>query len=247
MTQSNSITRNILIATNLASVVIIGILLSRSQVNPDNPDDNPGYNSCYNCSVDDLHGETDAEFSTVTARYKTTHQELFNNFAKGVLNNSLYPNTGTIVTDKAFKDARSCWFHADTLKKFMCLTERYSGQLGIPSSKLGVRFYYAVYPDHYYRDITLSNRHTLYLTATQDMDNDGIYNDFDPRISAALGVITPISTLIEDSIPQTIFSIGGRAQVSMNEGDICPPGKGCISTINAIDNKKSFIPLNSAQ
>jgi hypothetical protein len=203
------------------------------------------YNSCYDCTVDDLHGETDEEFAIVTARYRTTHQELFNKFAKGILDNSVYPNTGTKIGTDSFQDARSCWFSADTLKKFICLMEKYAAKIGVPPSRLGLRFYYAVYPTDYDRDQKFSDRHTLYITATEDKYNTGIYEDFDPRMSAATGKLHTLSSLIQDSIPQSFFSIGGRPQVSMNEGDLCPPGKGCRSTINAIDTKKPFVPLGT--
>jgi len=217
------------------------------------------YASCYNCVVDDLHGETADEFVNVTARYRTTHQELFNKFAKGQLNTSVHPNAGNQVGDD-FLDARSCWFSADTLKKFLCLMERYSKEAGIESSHLGVRFYYGVYWANYQRDPNLSNKHTLYLAATQNKTNPAMHQDFDPRATAKLRLLNlskPDSNVLTVvSIAQQIrngatnmFIIGGGSgtqlkvaspitsgNIVMNQGDLCPPGKGCDSTKKAIDD-----------
>lgn len=205
---------------------------------------------CTNCAIDDVHGESASEFANVVARYRTTHQLLFNNFARGSLNASAYPNMG-VQTANNFVDARSCWFALDTLKKFICLMERYSQQVGLSSSQLGIRFYYGVYWDGYQRDTRLSNCHTLYLAATQNSFG-GINEDFDPRRSADLSTIVPLSGLISPGSSANLFMIGGRSgarpqvsgQPTMNQGDLCPPGIGCTPTLSAIDAAVPYKPLD---
>lgn len=255
--------KKILIATNCVFFAIILFqACSTTHWTNGNGSFSLGNNSsCYNCVVDDLHGEPAYEFVNVTARYKTTHQQLFNKFAQGLLNNSAYPNSGVQVPSE-FKDARSCWFSLDTLQKYQCLLLRYSKELGIPSSRLGIRFYYCVYPDEYQRDPTLSNRHTLYLVSTYDKNNTGLHIDFDPRATARMRAIlggdsiVTIAGQIRDSA-SSMFAIGGTsgmafrapspstpASVSMNQGDLCPPGTGCYPTLDTVDLVRAFMPLS---
>ncbi len=213
----------------------------------------PAYISCYNCTVDDIHGETVGEFANVIARYRTTHQKLFNEYAKGNLNSSPYPNTGiTVASD--FEDARSCWFPIDSIKKFICLMERYSATLGFSPANLGIRFYYGVYWSQYEKETSFSNRHTLYLTATLRKNGTADNVDFDPKMSADSGVVVPLSALIRDQYKNTtIFSIDAGSSaayltsraVTMNQGDLCPPRTGCNPTIKAIDIWKPAVPLNN--
>jgi hypothetical protein len=205
---------------------------------------------CTSCVVDDLQRETVQEFSDVVARYRTTHHQLFNQFAKGVLDSSPHPNTGTHV-GQGFQDARSCWFGLDRLKKFICLMEKYSQQLNIPSSQLGIRFYYGVYPTNYSRDINLSDKHTLFLTATQGATNPGQHEDFDPYISVTRGSVISLASLINGGIPATseIFVQSARPanqtppNNTLNQGDLCPPGSGCLPTLQAIDLSNPIKPL----
>jgi len=182
--------KKLLIATNLLTLSL-GYLYSCTstggfqtsngsyQMNKD-----PLFASCYNCVVDDIHGETADEFADVTARYKTTHSDVYNQYAKGLLTNNLIPAPTSLVPS-AFEDARSCWFSLDTLDKFSCLMKKYSSKLGIPTSKLGYRFYYTQYPVNYPRDGSLSQCHTLYIAPTFEQGNMNI--DFDPRESVNNG------------------------------------------------------------
>ncbi len=199
----------------------------------------PLYSSCYNCVTDDIHGETAAEFADVVARYNTTHASVYNEYAKGLLSATSIGAPSKIELP-TFKDAQSCWYSVDTLKKFICLMEKYAAKSNIKTSDLGVRFYYGNYPDNYTRDITLSKHHTLFLTATTNLGGSNI--DFDPRITAAKGQsrkeITTIASLInpQESNFKTreLFILAGKQ--SMNQGDLCPPGTGCTNTLSAVDN-----------
>lgn len=221
------------------------------------------FSSCYNCFVDDLHGEPANEFVEVVARYKTTHQELFNQFAKGMLNTSAYPNTG-IQVDPDFEDARSCWFSVDTLDKFICLMKRYGQAVGIDASKMGIRFYHAVYPNGNPYDPGLSNMTTLYLAATQDNNNTGYQQDFDPRASYLAKLASPtnadtivtLASQIEISAPNMFVYRGGRTarfmsgattdpNIVMNQGDLCPPGTACNTTLEAVRTKNPNQPLSN--
>lgn len=203
-------------------------------------DKDPIYASCYNCITDDIHGETAAEFADVVARYNTTHASKYNDYATGRLSGTSLGSPSRIELP-TFQDAQSCWYSVDTLKKFICLMEKYAAKSKIKSSDLGVRFYYANYPDNYTRDITLSKHHTLFLTATTNFGGNNI--DFDPRISAKEGQtgakgVTYIASLIDTTDPgfktRELFILAGKA--SMNQGDLCPPGTGCKNTLSAVDN-----------
>lgn len=205
------------------------------------------YNTfCTHCATDDLPGEPAAEFASVVARYRDNHQKLFNAFATSQLNNSAYPNPGTQLPG-LFQDTRSCMFGIDRIKKFICLTERYAAQLNIPSSKLGIRFYYGIYPTNYTMDSRYSNMHTLYITATY-LNSAGSYIDFDPRRSALTGTIVPLYRQLSANEPN-IFVLGGRSIQQpgsvLNHGDLCPPGTGCDSTLTIIDQMAPARPLDA--
>lgn len=203
---------------------------------------------CTDCQVDDLVGEPASEFANVVARYRDNHQKLFDAFARHDLNNSVYPNSGTQVNG-VFQDTRSCMFSIDRIKKFICLTERYAARLNMNTSKLGLRFYYGIYPSNYYREPQYSNMHTLYITVTY-RNSAGKYVDFDPRKSVTNGTIVPLYQLILLNEPD-MFVLGGRSGAqppppggSLNHGDLCPPGTGCDSTLSVVDQMAPLRPLD---
>jgi hypothetical protein len=203
---------------------------------------------CTDCTVDDLAWESAGEFANVVGRYRTTHQELFNNFAKGMLNSSVYPNLGSIVNNN-FQDARTCWFGLDRIKKYICLLEHYAGMIGIPSTKLGMRFYYGVYPSNYQRDVSLSNKHTLFIASTYEDEIWG-HVDFDPRKSTGGGGIVTLGDQVVNNEP-LVFVMSAKAATNqqnpnptLNQGDLCPPGNSCSPTLNAVDGKVPVRPLD---
>lgn len=202
------------------------------------------YTSCYNCSTDTFSGITIGEFKYGIARYRTTHFDSINN--------------EPYMANLGLKDARACWYSLNTLKKFICLIEKYSGQLvsNTDSLDLGIRFYYAVYPDsstpridHF--DIADKSRHTLFLVPTYFSSADSLNIDFDPRYS-----VSPLNFAIYSGDSASAFALGyaprsftpgssGSSNNSnstnggnQNQGQLCPPTcpNNVTSTMNTIDN-----------
>lgn len=146
-----------------------------------------GTPDCLTCDRD-FDGVLAKDFIRVVARYRKTHWDVINRIANlpGVAS-GVNPNTADINGNPTFQDSRCVWFSLDTIKKFMCYMERYSDSVGIPSDSLGIRFYYAVYPDTATSDFpeseygTRFGQHTLYMVPTRQVQGEGI--DFDPRIS----------------------------------------------------------------
>lgn len=211
----------------------------------------PDYSSCYNCQTDDIHGETAAEFTDVIARYRSTHWSLYNEFAKDQLSTSAIP-VAKYSQPNDFQDARSCWFSADTIKKFLCLVEKYASELKIPSSNLGIRFYYANYDAKDVFKGEYKYHHTLYMVPTVYDETVGGFVDFEPRESARTGSVVWLDKFIEEGLPgyriKPLFMIGGNAgvlkvstqantttRVSTNQGDLCPPGNNCNPTLQKVD------------
>ncbi len=239
--------KKILITTNILSITIFYLFSCTSSNHlaegSFQVDKAPIFSTCYNCMVDDIHGETAEEFSDVTARYKTTHFDVYNSYAMGAISTPTIQRNANPMP-AGFEDARSCWYSVDTLKKFICLMEKYSKKSGLTSADLGVRFYYANYPANYPRDNSLSKHHTLFLTATAKQGSINV--DFDPRISAKNiedggkeGIVT-IASLIDSNNPTfrsaELFMIAGNTgNATMNQGDLCPPGSGCTNTLSAVD------------
>lgn len=250
--------KRILIATNLITLTVLCYLLFNYSGNTSITVDGsykvsslPNFSSCYNCLTDDIHGETAQEFADVTARYRTTHFTFYNALAKNQLTATgmSVPNYNKSST---FQDSRSCWFSADTVKKFICLMEKYAATINIPSSDLGVRFYYANYDNVNVFDPNFANHHTLYLVPTAYDTKTGAIVDFEPRKSASTGNLVYLSNFINDTLPgfgtQNLMIVGGMpslfqsrqttpgtVNISTNQGDLCPPSTGCNPTLTAID------------
>lgn len=53
----------------------------------------------------------------------------------------------------SFEDARSCWYSLDRLKNLICLTEKNALDSNWSTSELGIRFYYATYPENEQQEI----------------------------------------------------------------------------------------------
>jgi|GEM_PF-301371 len=91
-------------------------------------------------------------------------------------------------------DAESVWFNLDSIKKFIYHVEKLSSKNSVESNKLGLRFYYASYPDRAfwgntgYKDLqdfkndTTKNKyqykHTIVMIPTLDIN--GVNSDFNP-------------------------------------------------------------------
>jgi len=262
----------LLLATNIITLAALYYVYTHPVKNSD-PVKNDSL-SCYDCSDGNIHGETAAEFSDVTARYRSSHLALYDAYIQGNMTGNTVQNPPH-TAGSGFQDARSCWFPVDTLKKFICLMEYYASKIDIPSSQLGVRFYYANYSDTI-SNAAFANHHTLYLTPTAYDDKDQANVDFEPKLSAENNEFITISDLIyPDEIrrmelrnkdvksppaykayaqrynTQRLFILSpgvpsatasstmslSSSNVSMNQGDLCPPGTGCNRTVGAIDNK----------
>jgi hypothetical protein len=204
------------------------------------------YNSCYNCGTDTFAGITYGEFRYGIARYKTTHYDLV--------------NQDTYMKSINDSDARSCWYSLNTLKRFICLIEKYTSKLvaNPDSLDLGIRFYYSVYPDSIQPGIDSFNivnksHHTLFLVPTYYDSANSANIDFDPRDS-----ISPLNFSFVNADNFVGFILAGqpiRALISsnsngnsstgatQNQGQLCPPT--CPTTVGntlaLIDNSLSNI------
>jgi hypothetical protein len=97
------------------------------------------------------------------------------------------------------KDARSVWFSLDKLKAFIAGIERKAGNSCNQQDMLGVRIYYAAYPDsimtkkkgwdsylqNHQLPMEYVNHHTVLLVPTIYNNVDGHNYDFDPRFRIA--------------------------------------------------------------
>ncbi|CAM4087723.1 MULTISPECIES: hypothetical protein [Flavobacterium] len=126
-----------------------------------------------------------------TARPNTLKQGLVNEMIQNYRNNQL----ATINKTKIGNDAHSIWFELETLKKFIADVENEAKKNGNTSSNdLGIRFYYAAYPEKEkwektgYEELSFllnspitelyENKHTLIMIPTIDIEGKNV--DFNP-------------------------------------------------------------------
>lgn len=133
--------------------------------------------------------------------------------------------------------------------------EKFAAEINIPSSNLGVRFYYANYDNVKVFNPNFANHHTLYLVPTVYSQKGNSFVDFEARESAIKKTIIPISQFIDKtdsnftsknlfiisatpntSLLKVMLPDGSTTNVSTNQGDLCPPSTGCNTTLIAIDN-----------
>ncbi len=107
------------------------------------------------------------------------------------------------------EDAHSIWFDLVTLKKFIAEIEEASKNLETPvlEEDLGIRFYYAAYPEVPQDPIpeSCSKKHTLVLIPTKREDD--LNYDFNP---------------FENQ--ESVLAVTGRMALAQNHGDLVPPG-----------------------
>jgi hypothetical protein len=199
-----------------------------------------GYTSCYNCAVDDLHYQTPAKFADVVMRYQNTTKYLSQRYKQGVATNAFSSLSPDVNSN--FVDAQSCWFAADTLKKFICLMEKYASQKGVSIGQLGVRFYYGNYANassmHAPHNPAYAGLHTIFLVPTvmQVVDGLAVQQDFDPRASVGLPKreVMTLAALMATRPNQAAMVLAPSSfDLNMNDGDLCPPGNGCRQTLTA--------------
>lgn len=200
------------------------------------------YKSCFDCSSDAFYGLQLDDCMIDIARYRKTHWN--------AINDNPYMQTA-LGKNKPMKDARACWYSLDTLKKFICLIENYSlkNRYSYTSKDLGIRFYYAVYPDPLEGNPEYKSHHTLFMVPTLNEV------DFDPRYSFLHGADPknqPLDSIIlNDPSEQPLildwttsnnFQTGFTGTMAKNQGNLCPPtclllpcDNGGNRTLNFID------------
>jgi len=139
---------------------------------------------------------------------------------------SIMPNSNRTM------DARSIVFPIDQLKKMIWEIE-YQVENIAPVRELGLRMYYAKYPDiaaikldpndplhndlHNLPD-EYSFRHTLVIVPTYK-DDSGKDIDFDPWLANQTGLLEPISPNSDDEIVRNSDPMSAQ----MNHGNLSPP------------------------
>lgn len=133
--------------------------------------------------------------------------------------NNYRDNQLTLIDQNlGFEDARSCQFDLPTLKKFISDLEFLAKEQNpnITDSDLGIRFYYAAYPESPEPTVPseYAFKHTLLLIPTISKDVDGeIKNlDYNP-LENGFGPIVP---------EQEILAL------AQNHGTLSPPSSSCI-------------------
>lgn len=123
---------------------------------------------------------------------------------------SVYRNNQlSAINSKVSDDAHSVWFHLDSIKKFIYHIEKLSAKNKTNSDKLGLRFYYAAYPDtakwsydshsdlkDFLKDpekIKYEKKHTIVMIPTIENSTGGNM-DFNPADvkTYTLGIDNPI-------------------------------------------------------
>lgn len=134
-------------------------------------------------------------------------------------------------------DAESVWFDLETIKEYIYHLEMNAKNNNVSTNDLGLRFYYASYPDtswNKYSDlsglpITYKKRHTIIAVST--IRRGGLDFDFDP--TNPLTYDAKLDTFDQYSDPTTKFPVigassGGRSvnpRVGVqNHGSLIPPG-----------------------
>jgi hypothetical protein len=207
----------------ILNFILIGIIaVMASSMSPRFTAGSVSFKTCVDCTTDSFYGLTLSEFMKGVARYRKTHWDL--------INSDPYMLS---VQSGGLKDARACWYSIDTLKKFICLIEKYSSGLGLTSDKLGIRFYYATYPYKGTWNQSYLSHHTLFMVPTYRDDStkykDNI--DFDPRfdVQAKKGVLPMSQIGSKNGSVQILVLDGGTANstpprtATKNQGQLCPP------------------------
>jgi len=169
-------------------------------------------------------GQIDARLAKVMAEnYKNDKQK------------SLIYIDGSEIHDS---DARSVWFPLESLKSYIWDVEKQSCSNNCNSEQLGLRIYFAKYPDKSSQfwswpglwevKSEYENRHTIFMIPTYR--NGGNDNDFDPW-SGCNKVVTP-GTINNpaDTINSVkskyvyYFALSETGQDGKNHGTLIPPG-----------------------
>lgn len=221
------------------NIILISVILLMAFNSSSNLTDASSSKSQVGCTNDAFYGLTADEFVKGVARYRKTHWEK--------INSDPYMQNGGI-NKQALTDARACWYSIDTLKKFICLIERYSQSLGLGSGKLGIRFYYATYPHQGVWKAEYKSRHTLFMVPTFYAEQQKANIDFDPRFCSLnnKNILQPLSQTVKGTPQMQVFGLDGESAnsgaMAKNQGQLCPPtcprgrvSSGYASILDSID------------
>jgi len=149
-------------------------------------------------------------------------QEMVDNYRNNQLN---FINNNLGITD-----SHSIWFCLDRVKEFIEQIENHAKQADpqCPDKDLGIRFYYAAYPEDSCDPIPedYAKRHTLILIPTKKKeDGSGELLDFD---------FNPFENHC-DTDKQSVLAITataelGRSALAHNHGALIPPGTNIVES-----------------
>jgi len=168
--------KRFLLITNLLLLFAVAFISFNSKRTAAQQDPIP-YRTCINCPYDDFYGLPVDTFMRGIARYRSFHWKIISPRMR---------KSGGVDGDPEFQDARACWYPIDTLKKFICLIEKYADTIGIKSPQLGIRFYYAVYANDRTAYGNYRRHHTLFMVPTYHSNEPDDNIDFDPRYNVAV-------------------------------------------------------------
>jgi hypothetical protein len=173
------------------------------------------------------------EFREAVKKYKVKRADIIN------------PTMPLSSEKDRLKDARTCWFPVDSLKKFFAVSEKLARENQIPTENMGVRFFYAVYPDNGpTRDgVNYRDRHTLFFVPTfRDEEMRDV--DFDPVSGRPLAALVQDSLQFDTTRVMFFNAVSYNMRVTedealiKNQGQLCPPTcpTDLSSLLNDIDN-----------
>jgi len=166
------------------------------------------------------HGKKKNQSVSPSTMSTDTIQELVNNYHENQL--------AFINENLGIDDAHSIWFDLDTVKKFIAEIEHQARLIdpSCPDVDLGIRFYYAAYPENPSEPVPqdYAKRHTLVMIPTK-RENDGrgvmLNYDFNPFESDSE----------KDTETALALTAGlGRSALAQNHGILVPPGSSVVES-----------------
>jgi hypothetical protein len=125
-------------------------------------------------------------------------------------------------------DAHSIWFDLETIKNFVAEIENQARLIDptCPDKNLGIRFYYAAYPEDPTSPVPddYAMRHTLVMVPTKkEDDGSGEMLNYD---------FNPFESDSETDTENALALIGGlgRNALAQNHGILVPPGSGIVES-----------------
>ena len=127
------------------------------------------------------------------------------------------------------EDSRAIWFSLDSLKKFIWEIESSvcKNECNTPTN-LGIRLYYARYPDNLQNNAQLqnlspgyANLHTVFMIPTYE--RGGINMDFNPHNYKGNCVYDTIPKSDNQFLSTMAFMPIPNSTTAKNHGDLCPP------------------------